>query len=339
MPEYAIFLDSVDPKAKRPREVVRDHCAHLDRLDAEGRLIAAGPFADATDGGMILGSFSNLEEAESFAHADPFVRGGYSRARVRPWEWSHRENGHLGTIEPRPGGHPRFLTTLPLRATTRRSSGKPIADGVVRSLLLAALAAPSEFNLQPWRPIVCRHMTDRRRLQRCCFDQPQVGSAALAVVCAVDPLVFEADAPRAADEFIARGRYPPEQREDVVTFIRSCYRDPRNAAIRNGTIFGHQLLLAGVSRGLAGFWLAGFDEEAVRKEFRLPTRAVIAGVVGLGWAEAPGPPMPRQPLELLVGWGHWPDPAVAGSCGASAPMASDDEGPTTARGSRTRGPA
>ncbi len=63
-----------------------------------------------------------------------------------------------------------------------------------------------------------------------------------------------------------------------------------------------------VSQGLAGFWLGGFDEEAIRKEFGLPARAAIAGVIGLGWPEAASKPMPRQPPERLVGWGRWPDP-------------------------------
>jgi nitroreductase/uncharacterized protein YciI len=307
MPEYAIFLSPIDPSVRRPITVIRDHCRHLDRLDAESRLIAAGPFSDAADGGLVIGRFSTLEEAEEFAQADPFVRGGYSRAEVRPWEWSHPENGHLGVLEPSPGSHPRFLSTLLLRATTRQFSTRPIDSELVRSLLEAALAAPSEFNLQPWRPIVCHEASDRQRLQRCCFDQPQVGASALALVCAVDPLVFHDEAPRAVDQFITRGHYTAEERERGIAFIRSCYENPRDAAIRNGTIFGHQLLLAGVSQGLTGFWLGGFDEAAIRSEFGLPERSVVAGIVGLGWPEAPGRPMPRQPTERLVGWGRWPD--------------------------------
>ena len=308
MPEYAIFLTLVDPSGKRPIEVIRDHCEHLDRLDAESRLIASGPFSDGANGGMIVASFSDLAEAEKFARTDPFVLGGYSRAQVRPWEWSHPENGHLGIMDPAPGSHPRFLRTLLLRATTRNFSCRPIEDGLVRALLNTAIAAPSEFNLQPWRPIVCHAPTDRSRLQRCCLDQPQIGTAALAVVCAVDPLVFHDEAQRAADELIAHGHYPSDQREAVVASIRSCYENPRDAAIRNGTIFGHQLLIAGVSHGLAGFWLGGFDEAALRGEFGLPECAVVAGVIGLGWPEVPNRPMPREPLERLVGWGRWPDP-------------------------------
>ncbi len=304
MPEYAIFLTPVEPTRTRPAETVRAHCLHLDRLEAAGRMIAAGPFDDAAGGGMVIGSFPNSDEALKFAQADPFVLGGYSQVQIRPWQWSHRENGHLGLVEPTPGVHPRFLDTLRLRATAREFSGQALDPSVVHSLLSSAVAAPSEFNLQPWRPIVCHAIEDRRRLQRCCLDQRQVAAAAVAVVCAVDLRVFEEELPRAVDELIARGRYDPEQRDAAIAHMRSCYAEPRDAAIRNGTIFGHQLLLGGISRGLAGFWLGGFDEVALRAEFCLPECTIVAGVVGLGWAKARGEPMPRQPVERIVGWGR-----------------------------------
>jgi nitroreductase/uncharacterized protein YciI len=306
LPEYIIFLHAVDPQAKRPIDVIRNHCEHLDRLNAEGRLIAAGPFTDLQAGGMVVGEFPDLEQAEDFARNDPFVQGGYARAEIRPWAWSHPENGHLGVLDPHPGSHPRFLKSLLLRATARDFSEQPMPHELVHSLLTAALAAPSEFNLQPWRPIICHSDTDRQRLQRCCLDQSQVSAAGLAVICAVDPLVFEEEAPRAADELIARGSHAPDQRDETITFIRSCFANPQDSAIRNGTIFGHQLLLAGLSQGLAGFWLGGLDQDALKKEFGIPDRVVIAGVIGLGWPLEQDRPGARHPMEEVVGWGSWP---------------------------------
>lgn len=306
MSEFVIFLHPTDPTAKRPVDVIRDHCRHLDQLDRDGRLIAAGPFADPAHGGMIVGRFYGLTEAEAFARNDPFVLGSYSRPEVRAWAWSYRENGHLGVQGPAPGSHPRFLDTLHLRSTTRHFSTRPIEKHFVHRMLRAALAAPSEFNLQPWRPVVCHSLADRQRLERCCLDQPHVSAASLAVICAVDPTAFHRDAPRAADEMIASGQRSPEERDATITFIRSCYENPRDSAIRNGTIFAHQLLLAGLSQGLAGFWLGGFDEDAVRKEFRMPAHAVIAGVIGLGWPDEHEQPMPRRDEADVTGWGEWP---------------------------------
>ena len=302
MPEFVIFLR---PRAVPiPPPTIREHCARLAALGV--RLIAGGPFADAEGGGMMVATFDSIDAARDFAATDPFVRDGHETFEVRPWHWSRPQNGHLGVLPPSPGAAPGFLETLKLRATTRTFAGRPVDDALVRELIEAALAAPSEFNLQPWRPVVCHRAEDRRRLQACCFDQPQVGAAGVAAVCAVDAAVFIDEAPRAADEFIAAGRWPASAREERIRFIRGCYEDPRDAAIRNGVLFGHQLLLAGVACGLAGFWLGGFDAAAVRREFGMAETDVIAGVVGLGWPEEAGRPMPRQPAERTVGWGDRP---------------------------------
>lgn len=67
----------------------------LRRLDAEGRLIAAGPFGDGS-GGLVIGSFESVDEAQAVADADPYVVEGYRRAEVRPWHRAHAGNDYLG---------------------------------------------------------------------------------------------------------------------------------------------------------------------------------------------------------------------------------------------------
>ncbi len=306
MSEFAIFLHPVAGTAPLEPELVRRHCRYLATLADEGRLIAAGPFGDAQDGGMIVGLFDSAGAASSFASGDPFVREGVETAEVRPWIMARPGNGFLGQLLPAPGTHPFFLETLRLRATTRRFAGKPVGAELVRALLEAALAAPSEFNLQPWRPIVCQEKPQLLRLQHCCFNQPQISAAGLAVICAVDPAVFHDEAPRAVDELVGCGRWSPDERESQIAFIRAYYKDTRVSAVLNGAIFGHQLLLAGLSVGLRGFWLGGFDETSLRGEFEIPEQAHIAGVVGLGWPDGTEPPLPRRPLEQVVGFGAWP---------------------------------
>ncbi|MBI3892442.1 MAG: nitroreductase family protein [Candidatus Wallbacteria bacterium] len=307
MPEFAIFLHPTAGAAPFEPELVQRHCRHLATLADEGRLIAAGPFSDAQDGGMIVGLFDSADAASSFAANDPFVREGVETADVRPWIMARPANGFLGQLAPAPGTHPYFLETLRLRATTRRFAAKHVGAELVRTLLEAALAAPSEFNLQPWRPIVCQGQPQLLRLRRCCFDQPQIAFAGLAVICAVDPAVFRDEVPRAVDELVGSGRWAPDERETQIAFVRSYYEDARASAVLNGAIFGHQLLLAGLSVGLQGFWLGGFDAPAMRGEFGIPERAHIAGVVGLGWPDGTETPLPRRSMEQVVGFGAWPD--------------------------------
>jgi uncharacterized protein YciI len=92
---YAITgTDNPDSLARR--QGVRP--AHLDRLkqlQAEGRLLLAGPFpaVDAEDpggagftGSLIIASFENLAAAKAWADADPYIAAGvYRDVRVQPF--------------------------------------------------------------------------------------------------------------------------------------------------------------------------------------------------------------------------------------------------------------
>jgi uncharacterized protein YciI len=92
---YAITgTDNPDSLARR--QGVRP--AHLDRLkqlQAEGRLLLAGPFPaiDAEDpggagftGSLIIASFENLAAAKAWADADPYIAAGvYRDVRVQPF--------------------------------------------------------------------------------------------------------------------------------------------------------------------------------------------------------------------------------------------------------------
>lgn len=298
----------IDEASPPTREEVEAHCRRLSALAARGRYVAGGPFGDERGGGLVLATFDDLAEATRFAESDPFVTCGYEVVEVRPWSWSRPENGQLGMLPPTPGTFPGFLEALELRATTRRFADEPVDRDLVLRLLEVASTAPSEFNLQPWRPVVCHDLQDRIRLRRCCLDQSQVQAAGVAVVCSVDPELLTSEAPRAAGEMVERGRWMASELEERLDFIRQVYAGgTREASIRNGLLYGHHLLLAGFSQGLAGFWLGGFDEGAIRREFSMPARVVVAGVVGLGWPRPqPEPGMPRRAIEEVVGWGRYP---------------------------------
>jgi uncharacterized protein YciI len=84
--------DSLDPRlAARP--------AHLERLHAlqqAGRLLLAGPFPalDSNDpgpagftGSLIVAEFDNLDAAQAWADADPYIAAGvYASVSVKPFK-------------------------------------------------------------------------------------------------------------------------------------------------------------------------------------------------------------------------------------------------------------
>lgn len=93
---YAILgedvADSLDKRlAARPA-----HLERLQQLKDAGRLLLAGPFPaiDSPDpgpagfsGSLIVAAFDNLEAAQAWAEADPYVSAGvYARVSVKPFK-------------------------------------------------------------------------------------------------------------------------------------------------------------------------------------------------------------------------------------------------------------
>ena len=92
---YAIRGTDV-PNSLDKRKVARPaHIARLEKLRDEGRLLLSGPFPaiDAEDpgpagytGSLIVAEFDSLEEARTWAQADPYVAAGvYAAVDVQPF--------------------------------------------------------------------------------------------------------------------------------------------------------------------------------------------------------------------------------------------------------------
>lgn len=73
-----------------------DHLARLQQLQAEGRLLVAGPCPaiDSADpgpagfsGSVIIAEFASLAAAQSWADADPYIAAGvYEKVAVKPFK-------------------------------------------------------------------------------------------------------------------------------------------------------------------------------------------------------------------------------------------------------------
>jgi uncharacterized protein YciI len=73
-----------------------EHVARLQALQAEGRLILAGPCPaiDSPDpgpagfsGSVIVAEFASLSEAQTWANADPYVAAGvYAKVTIKPFK-------------------------------------------------------------------------------------------------------------------------------------------------------------------------------------------------------------------------------------------------------------
>ena len=92
---YAIYAEDVPNSLEKRMNARSAHLARLNELQAQGRLLLAGPFPaiDSADpgpagfsGSLIIVEFDNLESATSWADADPFVSAGvYANVIVKPF--------------------------------------------------------------------------------------------------------------------------------------------------------------------------------------------------------------------------------------------------------------
>jgi uncharacterized protein len=88
---YILFWIPTDVAGDRS-VVHPDHIAYVCSLEADGHLLAAGPFlndAGTPNGhGMFILRVNSAAEAEAIAKADPYYRAGYRRYELRPWRRS-----------------------------------------------------------------------------------------------------------------------------------------------------------------------------------------------------------------------------------------------------------
>ncbi len=93
---YAIVGTDVSDSLEQRLAARPDHLARLERLQAEGRMILAGPCPaiDAPDpgpagfsGSLIVAEFDSLDAAQTWANADPYVAAGvYAAVTVKPFK-------------------------------------------------------------------------------------------------------------------------------------------------------------------------------------------------------------------------------------------------------------
>ena len=93
---YAIISQDVENSLQERLAARPKHLERLTTLQEQGRLILAGPHPaiDSDDpgeagftGSLIVAEFESLEQAKSWADADPYVKAGvYTNVTVKPFK-------------------------------------------------------------------------------------------------------------------------------------------------------------------------------------------------------------------------------------------------------------
>jgi uncharacterized protein YciI len=93
---YAIVSEDINNSLEKRKGARPAHLERIQRMVDKGRVIVAGPHPaiDTEDpgesgftGSLIVAEFSSLEEAKTWANADPYVTAGvYAQVTVKPFK-------------------------------------------------------------------------------------------------------------------------------------------------------------------------------------------------------------------------------------------------------------
>ena len=185
------------------------------------------------------------------------------------------------------------------RAIKHYDPAHRLTDEEVRTLLSAAMQAPTAFNIQHWRFVTVTDPELRQQIRAVAWDQAQVTDASLLVIlCAdkdawkKDPARYWVNAPQPVQDFL-------------VPAIGGYYQDrdqvQRDECMRSCGLAGMTLMLAAKAMGYDSCPMDGFDFDAVAKLIALPDDHVIAFMVAIGKGTQPAWPKPGQlPYEQVV---------------------------------------
>lgn len=204
------------------------------------------------------------------------------------------------------GGEKLLSQAIAERRATPSFEPEPVPEADLERILRAGLAAPSSYNMQPWRFIVVRDPDQKRKLRSASYNQAKVEEAPVMIVACGD-----ADGWRKGDveEMLRLGRQcgmtPNPSRAQAFWLagmhgqdsMTESYAERAAVAIPNYLAkhpdiglwlnrqvmiaFTHMMLMAEVL-GYDTAPMEGFDPRKIRHLLKLPTSFYVVALLGIG---------------------------------------------------------
>ena len=197
---------------------------------------------------------------------------------------------------------------IELRRSTKDFNDTPIDPEVLDEILRLTVAAPSSWNLQPWRIVVIDQAEDREKLHAACFRQRQVLEAPVTLVFAVDQQSWKEDMDRIIEQARKLNAWPDSYCQIARQAIPGGQTALENAgllreyAIKDAMIAATHSVLAATGMGLKTTFMNGWMEPAVKEVIGAGDRdeISIAVLVTMGHADEVLPNPGRLPAEKTL---------------------------------------
>jgi len=167
-------------------------------------------------------------------------------------------------------------TVLPLtvpeairvRRTTKRFKPDPIPEATLKELIALTLAAPSSWNMQPWRIVLVDDPAQKEALGKACWNQPQIATAPVTFIFAVSLHGWETTLETTIKTGVELGAWTEKTaayfRASIPGFQKGLGDKLREYAIKDALTATH-LALAAESLGLNSCFMNGWMEESVKE--------------------------------------------------------------------------
>jgi len=166
-----------------------------------------------------------------------------------------------------------ILKVIKERRSVRRYRSDPIPEEVLLRVLDAARFSPSGKNLQPWKFIIVRNETLKRRLAEASLRQSFIAEAPVVVVACGFP-----------DRCYSRlGNYMKSWPVDVAIAVE-------------------HLMLQAQEEGLGTCWVGAFEEGEVKSILNIPDGVKVLALTPLGYPDENPVPRGRKSLEEIVSY-------------------------------------
>jgi nitroreductase len=177
------------------------------------------------------------------------------------------------------------------RRATPSFDGSPIPPEDLRKIIDAGLAAPSGYNMQPWRFVVVQSPEGKRRLRGASYNQAKVEEASAVIVACGDADGWRRD----LDMMIQQGReggmpegYAAQARTSVTNYLSSFSSDEMHGWLNKMVMIAlTQMMLMAEVMGYDTAPMEGFEQAKVHEVLRLPMSFWVVALLGIGHLKGP----------------------------------------------------
>ena len=177
------------------------------------------------------------------------------------------------------------------RRSTPSFAEEPIDPEALHEIVRAGLAAPSGYNLQPWRFVVVQTPDQKKRLRAASFNQAKIEEASAVIVACGDADGWRRDLDLMLQQGLDGGMpesYAAQARSSVPKYLSSFSTERMQGWLnKHVTIAFTQMMLMAESLGYDTAPMEGFEQDRVREVLKLPLSFWVVALLAIGKGVGP----------------------------------------------------